>query len=123
MQEEDVDVNVLRLVIESGRKWSALRRKPANIGGASLLLWVELVVVVTNALGCGLQQMGVFFRPDFLAWVCSCEWWRVRCVGGYGLSNKSCTAVRPHPSLTFSGIGESITSVMLFVHVLYGFRN
>jgi hypothetical protein len=43
-------------------------------GGASLLLWVGLVVVVTNALGCGLQQMGVFFRPDFLAWVCSCEW-------------------------------------------------
>jgi len=33
MQEEDVDVNVLRLVVESGRKWSALRRKPANIGG------------------------------------------------------------------------------------------
>ena len=43
-------------------------------GGAALFFWVGLVVVVTNALGCGLQQMGVFFRPDFLAWVCSCEW-------------------------------------------------
>ena len=85
MQEEDVDVNVLRLVVESGRKWSALRRKPANIGGAALFFWVGLVVVVTNALGCGLQQMGVFFRPDFLARVCSCEWGGVsmRCVGWY----------------------------------------
>ena len=25
-------------------------------------------------VGVWTPQMGVFFRPDFLAWVCSCEW-------------------------------------------------
>jgi hypothetical protein len=52
-------------------------------GGAALFFWVGLVVVVTNALGCGFQQMGVFFRPDFLARVCSCEWGGVDAMRGW----------------------------------------
>ena len=59
-----------------GREWSkmeCLAPQASKHGGAALFFWVGLVVVVTNALGCGFQQMGVFFRPDFLARV-SCEW-------------------------------------------------